>query len=162
MSASVWEHRWLIALSVGLALLLGVFPLAGIGGWLRPEFVALVVIYWILVLPQGIGPFSVWVLGLVQDLVEGSVLGLHALALVVVSYVCFLSYQRLRSYALWQQSVWVFVLVGIHQLFDNWVHSLSGSSARSLMFLLPAFTSALCWPPLCLGLDRLRKVYRLL
>ena len=135
-----------IGLSLTIAMLLSVFPLPLNWAWFRPAFVALVVIYWSIVLPQHFSVGAAWLVGLIQDLVHYSVLGQHALALMAVAYVCSLSYQRIRNYALWQQSAWVFVLVGIHQLFWNWVHSLKGTAASPLFFLLPALVSALVWP----------------
>lgn len=162
MIEAAWGNRWLMLLSVLLALLLAVYPLPGVGPWLRPEFVVLLAIYWVMVLPQLAGPGLIWLVGLFQDVVEGAVLGQHAFALVVIAYVCQLSYQRLRNYALWRQAALVFVLVGIHQLLGNWVYSLSGGATKSLMFLLPAFTSALCWPLLVIVMNRLRFRYRLL
>lgn len=129
-----------------VALILAVFPLPSSWAWFRPEFVALVVIYWVLVLPQQVGVGVAFVAGIIQDIVEFSVLGQHALSLVAVAYVCGLAYQRIRNYALWQQSLWVFILVGLHQLFWNWIHNFSGIAAESLIFLVPALVSALIWP----------------
>jgi len=120
-------------------MILSVYPLPLSWGWFRPAFVALIVIYCSIVLPQHFGVGAAWFVGLLQDIIEFSTLGQHALALMAVAYVCHLSYQRIRNYALWQQSAWVFILVGIHQLFWNWVHSLQGTAASPLMFLIPAF-----------------------
>ena len=151
----------MIAVSFVLAMLLAVFPVGIELRWVRPEFVALLGIYWAIYLPHRIGPGIMWIMGIVQDVVEGTPLGLHALGLVVITYICLLSYQRLRSFETWQQAFWVFVLVGIHQLFGNWVHSLSGNEAAMFLFLLPAISSALCWPVLVYLLDKLRIHYRI-
>jgi len=67
----------------------------------------------------------------------------------------------MRNYTLWHQTFFVFVIVGLHQLVDNWVHSLQGNAADSLVFLLPAFTSALIWPLVWLILERIRVSYRI-
>jgi len=154
------NNRWVIFLSFMVALLLVVYPLSGDNRWLRPEFMPMLVIYWVMNLPQQSSMLSVWGLGCAQDLLEGSVLGQHALALMAVTYVCLLSYQRMRNYVIWHQAFFVFVIVGLHQLIDNWVHSLGGNAAPSLVFLLPAFTSALLWPLLWLYLEKLRIQYR--
>ncbi len=160
MEGARGHNRWLIAVLFLLGFVLAVFPLPVEWRWLRPEFIAILVIYWITVMPQQFGAGLAWCVGILQDVIEGVVLGEHALALVLVAYVCQLSYQRIRSYAVWQQSAWVFVLVGIHQLFGNWVHSLLGYSAPPLLFLSPAFMSALLWPVAILLFERLRTAYR--
>jgi len=146
--------------SLLIALLLAVYPLPLNWAWFRPEFVALVVIYWAIVLPQQFGIGAAWTVGLIQDVVQYSVLGQHALALMAVAYVCHLSYQRIRNYALWQQSAWVFILIGIHQLFWNWVHSLQGSAASPGYFLIPALVSALVWPIILVIMEWVRWRFR--
>jgi rod shape-determining protein MreD len=155
------RNTWsMIAVSFVIAMLLAVYPISIEWRWVRPEFIALLGIYWAVYLPHRIGPGVLWILGIVQDVVEGTPLGLHALGLVVIAYICLLSYQRLRSFETWQQAFWVFVLVGIHQLFGNWVHSLSGNESAVFLFLLPALSSALCWPIQVYLLDKLRLRYR--
>lgn len=146
----------LVVLSFALALLLSIVPLPESWAWFRPEFVALLVIYWVMAMPEQLGVGLAFTVGLTQDVVESAILGQHALALLALAYVCMLSYQRIRNYALWQQSAWVFVLIGIHQLFWNWVHSLDGIAAQSLIFLAPALISALLWPFVLILMENLR------
>jgi len=155
------NNRWLIAVSFVVVLLLMVFPLPQTWLWSRPELLALLVIYWVTVLPQQLSMLLVCGVGGLQDLLEGSVFGQHALALLVVAYVCLLSYQRIRNYSLLKQSFFVFIIVGLHQLIDNWVHSLNGSGATSLIFLLPAVMSALIWPGVWLYLEKLRRTFHI-
>jgi rod shape-determining protein MreD len=99
-------------------------------------------------------------LGLGLDVLEGAVLGQNAFALVMVSLLSLVLYQRLRVYSLSQQASVVFVLVGINQLVCQWVQNLEGAGARSLFFLLPAFSSALLWPVVLHVLRGLRRRYR--
>lgn len=160
MSMAKPHNRFVILLSFAVALVFAIFPIGSTNGWLRPEFVPVLVIYWVMVMPQQSSIFLLWCLGCVLDLLEGVALGQHAMALMVVCYVCLLSYQRMRNYTLWHQTFFVFVIIGLHQLVDNWVHSLHGNAAQSLVFLLPAFTSALMWPIIWLLLEKLRLSYR--
>lgn len=155
------HNRHVIFLTYLIALLLMVVPIGWENNWLRPEFVPMLVIYWVMVLPQQSSLLLLWLLGCFQDLLEGAMLGQHAMALMIVAYVCLLSYQRIRNYTLWHQTFFVFVLVGLNQLVDNWVHSLQGSAAPTLVFLLPAFTSALIWPVVWTLLEFLRMRYRI-
>lgn len=143
-----------------VAYVLAVLPLPH---WLvdgRPEWVALVLIYWCIALPQRVGVATGVVIGLGLDVLEGAVLGQNALSLLFVALLCVLLYQRLRVYSLWQQSAVVFVLVGIQQLLCQWVQSLEGIGAQSRLFLLPALTSALLWPVALHVLRQLRRQYR--
>lgn len=150
------HNRWVVTSTFVFALLLTVVPVGEKLRWFRPEFITLLVVYWVLVMPQQLSLLRLWLLGCAVDLIVGSMLGQHALALMIVAYVCMLSYQRVRSYALWQQSTFVFLIVGLQQLVANWVHSLSGSTPPSLVFLMPALASALVWPFLFIYLERFR------
>ncbi|WHI48335.1 rod shape-determining protein MreD [Microbulbifer sp. JMSA004] len=140
------NNRWFIAVTILLSLLLAVMPLPQQWLWFRPAFPALLVIFWITRMPQSFGVGFAWVIGIFQDLATGASLGTHALALSVLAYFSLLTYQRTRAFNPAQQLLWVFVLVGIHQVVGNWVHGLEGKSVPGLTFLWPALTTALLWP----------------
>lgn len=156
-----WNGHLVILMSFIAALLLAVYPLPLEWRWWRPEFVLLVAIFWISVFPLTISVFFLCFLGLYQDILEGVPLGQHALSMVMVSYICILSYQRVRNFAVWKEAGWVFVLVGLAQLPGNWVQSMSGRPLSGLLFLVPALTSALIWPLVRLLLDRVSRHYRI-
>jgi rod shape-determining protein MreD len=99
------------------------------------------------------------VLGLLLDAIEGAVLGQNAFSLVVVALLCFTLYQRLRVFSLLQQAGIVFVLIGVNQLVGQWVQNLEGIGSPSMIFLLPAVSSALLWPVVFHVLRRLRRNY---
>lgn len=151
----------LVVLSCLVALLVAVFPLPYGYASLRPEMVCLLVLYWVMYAPEHVGVFMAFAIGLLQDVVEGTVWGAHALALTVLAYICLVSYQRIRSYSLWHQTLWVFVLVGTHQVLVNWVQGLAGYHAGVSQMLLPTVFSALCWPLVIYTLNQLRRRYRL-
>jgi rod shape-determining protein MreD len=155
-----WNGYLLIIGSFLVALLLAVYPLPMSWRWWRPELVLMVSIYWISVFPLTISLFFLCFLGLYQDLLEGVPLGQHGLSLVIVSYICILSYQRVRNFAVWKEAGWIFVLVGLAQLPGNWVQSMAGRPLTGLYFLAPALTSALIWPFLRMILDSLSRHYR--
>jgi len=140
------HNRWFILFTFVVGLLLSVMPLPLDWQWFRPAFSALLVIFWTTRMPQDLGVGVAWVVGLVEDIITGATLGAHALSLAVLAYFSLLTYQRTRAFNPGQQLMWVFVLVGINQLLDNWVHSLSGKSVPGLVFLWPALTTALLWP----------------
>ena len=146
----------IILLSLFFALVLGVYPLGHTVSLLRPEFVCLLVVYWVVTYPHRLGVLFAWGIGFFQDVVEGTVWGGHALALTILAYICLLSWQRIRSYSIWQQSMWVFVLVGTHQVVVSWVQGLAGYHSPTHMLLLPTIASALSWPLIYFGLQRVR------
>lgn len=156
----VFNGRWLVLLTIVLALALSVFPLSPSLQWARPEWVAMVLLFWVIALPDRVGISICWLVGLVQDVVDGSVLGQHALSYAVLAYLALILYQRLRMFTLLQQAAVVFVLIGLNQLLSNWVQTLTGTVSPNLLYLLPAVVSALLWPLLSVLLRGLQREYR--
>jgi len=163
MATKLSAHHggWIIFGTFVLAAILTVFPLPE---WLesyRPEWVALVVIYWVMALPDKIGLFTAWIAGFFMDVLEGSLLGLNALALALVAYLALSLYQRMRMFTAVQQSSTILILVGIHQLLSFWVLTAnSQNTAPNLIFMISALSSAIVWPFIFLGLRYLRRTFR--
>lgn len=150
---------WLIIVSFLVAYVLALVPLPAWLLWARPEWVALTLVYWTIALPHRVGILTGLVVGVMLDALEGAVLGQNAFSLVVVALLCLTLYQRLRVFSVLQQAGTVFVLIGINQLVCQWVQNLEGVGSQSILFLLPAVTSALLWPVVLLVLRRLRRHY---
>ena len=116
---------WVILVSFFAAMILAVitFPnnLPWEFGFLRPDWVLLVLIYWVIALPHRVGVMTAWVIGLMVDVLLGSLLGQHALIFLLVAYIAQNLYQRLRMFAVWQQSMVVFALIGLSHLLGFWL-----------------------------------------
>lgn len=154
------QGSWVIVLTFLAAFLLAVFPLPHWLVWARPEWLALVLIYWTIALPHRVGIFTGLIVGVLLDSLEGAVFGQNAFSLMIVAMLSLVLYQRLRVFNVLQQAGTVFILVGINQLICQWVQNLQGRGTDSLLFLLPAFSSALIWPVALHLLRSLRRHYR--
>ena len=157
MVESPAQGGWVIALSFALAFLFTVLPIPTGLMWARPEWVSLVLIYWVIALPQRVGVMSAFFAGLLLDALEGSMLGQNALALSVVAYLALILYQRLRQFNMMQQAAVVFVLVGIDQIVSAWVQNIDGASPRGVLILMPVLMSALLWPAVTTSLRHSRR-----
>ncbi|MFT5709965.1 MAG: rod shape-determining protein MreD [Halioglobus sp.] len=154
------EHGyWVIWATFFVAFVLAMIPLPVWLVWARPEWLALAVVYWTIALPHRVGILTAVFLGVLLDVLEGSVMGQNALSLGVVALLSQVLYQRMRVTSVWQQAAMVFLLVGINQLVCQWTQNLQGVAASSLLFLLPAFTSALVWPVVLHVLRALRRYF---
>lgn len=151
----------LVVASIGLALFLAIYPLSPVAAGLRPEVMCILVIYYITASPHSFGIVFGWGVGMLLDVFEGGVWGGHALALSIVAYICLTAHQRIRNYSIWHQTLWVFVMVGIHQVIVNWVQGLAGYETATPYLVLSAVFSALLWPPVFVILSRIRLHYRL-
>lgn len=147
----------IILLSFIVAFALTVVPLPD---WLvpmRPEWVALVLIYWCMALPDRVGVGVGWVTGLLLDVLRGALLGQHALSLAITAYITLQLYQRLRVFPMWQQAFSVLVLIMLHLTLQLWIRGISGQAADAWAWLLPALSSMLLWPIIFLLLRDLRR-----
>lgn len=152
----------MVGLTIALSLLVSIFPKPLILNTLQPELVCLFVIYWIFSVPQHLGLSFAVLVGFIQDLVEQTLWGSHSIALAVTAYICLTSYQRMISYSVWHQSLWIFVLVGVYQVLAAWLQGLAGYEMRLMLIVLPVIVTSLLWPVLTLSMLRIRKRFGVL
>lgn len=159
---SLVRHRggWIIVGTFILALMLTMLPLPEWAELFRPEWVAMVLIYWCMALPERIGVGIGWTLGLLLDVVKGTLLGQNALALALVAYLTLRLHQRVRIFPLWQQALFVLILVALDQMLVLWVKGVIGQPPGSWLYWLPSLTSTLLWPWVFLILRDLRRQFQ--
>ena len=143
------RNVWVIWLSFALALLLSVASMPQFMEVGRPLWLALFLTYWVLALPHRVGMTTAWGIGLLADVLNGSLLGQNALILTLVTFLVLSLHQRLRMFPMWQQSMVLLVVFGLAQLVQLWLNTLTGSRPPTLAFVLPALVSALLWPWIC-------------
>jgi rod shape-determining protein MreD len=143
-----------------IALLLTIMPMPDWMRYIRPDWVGLVLIYWCLALPERVGVVTGWFTGLLVDLLTGTVLGQHAMALTVVAYLTLKFHQRVRLFPVWQQALTVLVLLVLHQLLALWVSRFIGRPAPPWYYWAPSVTGMLLWPVIYVFLRSLRRGFR--
>lgn len=151
---------WVIFLSFFIAYLLAIVPFPDWAMNYRPEWVPMVLIYWVMALPYRVGIGSAWVAGITLDVLEGSVLGLNALGLVIIAYVTLSLHLRLRMFSSLQQAGLLLALLGINLVLSHWLQIITGQTVASgLMFLMAALTSAIIWPSLFQLMRHIRRSF---
>lgn len=148
---------WAIVASFVVAFMLTALPLPEWAVVWRPAWVALVLAYWCLALPQRIGVLTAWVVGLLLDVMHGSLLGQHALGLAAVAYIVVISHQQIRVYPLIRQALVIGSVIFLYSLSMLLIYNFFGSMRYGFDFLLAAFTSALLWPWIFIVLRDLRR-----
>ncbi|WP_372864781.1 rod shape-determining protein MreD [Spongiibacter sp.] len=134
-----------LGVSLLLAILLSIVPLSGALAWLRPDWLLLILLYWLLAIPERVGIALCWTCGLVQDILFGSVLGQNAFSLAVIAYMVQISYQQLRMFSLRKQAALIALLELFRILVDQWAQSLNGLSQTHWLVFLPILPTALLW-----------------
>ena len=151
-------------LRIGLITIIGAFMLAimPLPDWaveFRPDWVTLVLIYWAMAVPTKIGVTMAWFTGLLLDVSYGTLMGQHAVGMVIVIYVIHIQHQRLRVASLLQQAIVIFFLLLLKQLLSLWVDGMLGRAPDSWLYFMPTITSTLLWPWTYLILRDLRRKF---
>ncbi|MFW2439388.1 MAG: rod shape-determining protein MreD [Arenicellales bacterium] len=146
-----------VLLSFLVALMLSSVPLPDMAIIFRPEWLMLVLIYWCMAIPDRIGIFTGWLLGLILDVMYGSLLGQNAMALAIIAYLTNLFHLRVRVFPIWQQSFMVFMMAIIYLALTAWVRGLAGEFPITGGYWMPALTSAFVWPFIYIALKDLRR-----
>jgi rod shape-determining protein MreD len=140
------EHDWVIPfVSVIAALALAVVPLPGAITPFRPDWVALVLLYWSLVSPRRFGLLTAFWTGLALDTLNGALLGQHALALLVIVYLSRRFYLRLRVFPISQLTVAVTALLLLYEFVLFWVDGVAGRTVPLIERWAPVVSGALLW-----------------
>ena len=147
-----------IATTIG-AFMLAIMPLPDWAVEFRPDWVTLVLIYWAMAVPSRIGVTVAWLAGLLLDVSYGTLMGQHAIGMVIVIYFIHIQHQRLRVASLLQQSIVIFFLLLIKQLLILWVDGMLGRAPDSWLFFMPTITSTLLWPWTYLILRDIRRKF---
>jgi rod shape-determining protein MreD len=151
----------LVAVSLVLAMGLCILPLAEPWSLLNPDWMALVLIYWTLAVPDRVGVGTAWLTGLFADVLTGRLLGQHALAYAVIAYLSLRWYRRLRLFPVPQQCLWVLLLLLTSQLLVLWTQNVHAADRLLGAYWLPSLSGALLWPLVLMLLRRLRRAYNI-
>ncbi len=140
-----------------IALLLAVMPVPLWAEDFRPDWVGMVLIYWCMAAPERVNVGSGWVLGLILDVLYGSILGLHALGKSLVAFLTIKLHLKLRMFPRWQQAVAVCVLLLLNQLLVLWIRGMIGKAPGSFSYWTPSVVGMVVWPWLFVILRDVRR-----
>ena len=137
----------LIFFSLVGAYLLEVLPWSG--NWLlaRPDFVLIVLIFWVVHEPRSIGQGIAFALGLLMDVSDSMLLGQHALAYVIATFGAQVIRVRILSFHLPEQTLHVLGLTVTASLVILVLNLLLGADFPGFAFLVSPVLTALCLAP---------------
>jgi rod shape-determining protein MreD len=138
--------NWVIVTTYVVALLLSIWPVPDWADPYRPAWIVLATVYWCLFLPHRVGLLVAFVAGILMDALTGSLLGEHALALLLVTWVTLKLHLQIRVYPWWQQTLAVFGLMLLYTFVLFWVDGMLGYTLGTLMRWMPVLITTLLWP----------------
>ena len=139
------RSSWVIYLSIACALLFMLLPFPLEWRVFRPDIATLALFYWVLALPHRVGVTTAFFLGLGQDLIEGSPIGLSSLGLMVSVLVLQSNYQRIRQFDGVQQSLMILVLLMLSYGLEQWLRNGIEMPNLPWMGFMGLLCSAGCW-----------------
>ena len=162
MTRSNKNQLW-IYLSLVFAVIMDNFVLPESILYWKPLFTLLVLIYWNMALPDRVGISEALFFGLILDLLNGSIFGLHGLLFVLITYICQRFFYQFRVSPVWQQSVILFFLCFIFKMaftFD-FFDVAEGLNVSDSLYLTNAIifslVSSIFWAPTFILLRTLRR-----
>ena len=113
--------------------------------WFRPHFTVLVVLLWATYYSGSINFILIWLLGLLLDVLYGSLLGVNAGLLVLISFLAWKFYERFVSYSYFQQVVLVFLACFFHRVI---LCSIAQNNLVNILMdaLISSSVSSVLWP----------------
>ena len=112
----------------------------------RPDWVLMLLIFWAIRLPQSYSVGTAWVAGIILDVVQGTYLGQHALALSLVVFLTVKFHLLMRMFPLPQLTRSVAGLVALYQFLLFWINGVAGISAPERVYWAPVLVSFVAWP----------------
>jgi rod shape-determining protein MreD len=141
-------NGWFVLLTLMLALGANLLPLSGTALMLRPDFLALVILYWCIQAPRHVGVAVAWMMGLLMDVGDATLFGQHALAYAFLAYAAEYFRRRVLRFPLWQQAVQVALLLVFCAALVLLVRYMGGAPLPRWTYFVSAMVGALLWPPL--------------
>lgn len=141
----------LISFFIAALFSLGVVP-ASIHGF-SIDWLVIILIYWALVAPEKVGVFFAWIIGLLLDIFQFSIIGMHAIALLLIIYLVTKFYLRIRLFNIFQQAGLVFFLLLLYHTAVFWIGSTLGVISVGIFPWKTIIASTVCWPIICYILE---------
>ena len=135
-----------IVMTMLVAALLTVIPVPEAVKYYWPDWITLVVFYWVLVLPAHLGVMFGWMNGLIEDVISFSLLGQHALGKALIGTVAAMGYKKFQLFNFLQKMFLIFVLQSVSIAISAWTNRLAFEAPIFIEMWQPALTTALMWP----------------
>ena len=156
MSRELASRRLPVIGTMFVALMLSIMPLPDSIAAFRPDWLALLAIFWAMQLPRTWSVGTAWIVGIILDVSYGTLLGQHALALCMIVFVTVRFHLLMRVFPLSQLTATVFALLALYQFLLFWINGVAGVSAAAATYWAPVITGTLTWPFLYMFLSGVR------
>jgi rod shape-determining protein MreD len=140
------SRRLPIIMTFVFGLMLTIMPLPDSVAAFRPDWLAMLVIFWAMRLPRTWSVGTAWVVGIVLDVSQGTLLGQHALALCCVAFITVRFHLLMRVFPLPQLTATVFPILATYQFLLFWINGVAGVDAPAIVYWGPVISGTVLWP----------------
>ena len=145
-----------VIVTIIVSIMLVVIPLPGWAEPFRPDWVALTLIYWAMMMPRTWSVGSAWIVGLIVDVTQGTILGQHALALCFIVFATVRFHLLMRVFPMQQLTATVFALLALYQFILFWINGAAGIEVELSSYWGPVISGTLLWPVVMAFLSGIR------
>lgn len=131
-------------MSLVVAFVLNLLPTGQIPG--VPDFVALVLVFWSIHEPRKIGISIAFLMGLLMDIHQATLLGENALAYTLLSYFAIMIHRRVLWFPVTRQALHILPLMLLTQFVQFLVHAAISGKFPHWYFFAESFVAAVLWP----------------
>lgn len=139
----------LIWLTIIVALVLSLLKLPIIVNNFVPNYVPMIVLYWVIFAPEKVNVGVSWLVGLLLDLLLGSTLGIHAAAMGFMAWIVVSQFQNIGFYSLLQKTIVVGTVNFIGQFLLFWIEHVFGVVTVDYDMFWSCLTTLILWPVFC-------------
>jgi rod shape-determining protein MreD len=133
-----------ITVTLICAFVLNLLPWGGLTG--VPDFVALVLIFWSVHQPRKVGIGLAFLMGLLMDVHNASLLGENALAYTLLSYFAIMIHRRMLWFHPLTQALHVLPLLVMMQVVQMLIQALVSGKFPGWFYFTSSLVSAALWP----------------
>jgi rod shape-determining protein MreD len=137
-------NPWFITASLVVAFLLNLLPW---GHWFGvPDFVALVLIFWSIHQPRKVGIGIAFLMGLLMDVHDATLLGENALSYTLLSYFAIMIHRRVLWFKVGTQALHVLPLLLMMQTVQLLIRVSVSGHFPGWLYFLESLVTAFLWP----------------
>lgn len=144
------------------AFIAGVLSLVHLPDWLfyfRPDWLALVVVFWVLFFSERLSVGFGLVNGLFLDLILVKPLGLNAIGFIILAYLVGYWNSQIRALTLWQQCLFLVVLIAFCKLLIGLAAVLTTDFVFTRFYWYSALGNAAFWPLIFMILQEIKQSF---
>ena len=161
ISSGTQRRLWVLPATFVVAFVMFALPVGEEWKNYMPAWVTLVLIYWCLAVPEKITLGTGWLIGLGLDILAFGLLGRYALTKTLITYLTRRVALRVRVYPVWQQSVFVLMLLALESVILVAIGYLIEGNIQGLAQWRALAIGAALWPFIFWFLRHCRRWSRL-